>query len=129
MFKNISVKGIAVLLACFFAVTTFGAGAKSANATAGPAIFALSLLVGSVAGYAGSTKRGGYYAYRNNPYPAPVKRGPHYVQRLDTHFLVDTQDQIWLGDNNSGAWLLQEPWERKNGKRVAKGDLDIRSHP
>jgi hypothetical protein len=129
VFKNISTKGIAVLLACSFTVTSFSAGVKSANAAAAPAIFALSLIVGSIAGYAGSNKPGGYYAYRNKPYPAPVKSGPHFIQRLDAHFLVDMQNQIWLGDNNSGTWLLQESWERKNGKTVTKEDLHARSYP
>jgi hypothetical protein len=121
--------GAALSLAVMFIVTSFGAGTKSAHAAAAPAIFALSLIVGSIAGYAGSNKPGGYYTYRNKPYPAPVKSGPHFIQRLDAHFLVDSRDQIWLGDNNSGEWLLQESWERKNGRKVTKEDLLVRSYP
>jgi hypothetical protein len=129
MLKNILRRGITSLLVIMFVITSFGTGAKSANSAAAPAIFALSLIVGSIVGHAGSTKQGGYYTYRNKPFPAPVKSGPHYVQRLDTHFLVDTREQIWLGNNNTAEWLLQKTWEDKNRKKVEREDLNVGSYP
>ncbi|MCX6766162.1 MAG: hypothetical protein NT170_00035 [Candidatus Moranbacteria bacterium] len=115
MFKNIIAKGPAILLTILLAFASFGTKAKSADAAAGPAIIALSLIASSVAGYAVSNKSG-EYAYMRNYYPKDVRSGPHYLASLDTYSYKNSEGKIFIGNNRSGKWMTKEDWEKRYGR-------------